>query len=224
MLWNPTDNLISNAGTPLMGGMHPIYIFSCNQATINGFSPGFNMPPYIPSEAENDKTNKLLAKLKEVEGGSSSARRQFYGSLTWIAYPLANNGYKIDPIKGLPTDVIIKLRINKEYKNYVCTGENGGKPMYEWENNLTLSLNIDKNKVKSTESLIVYPNPTSSMITIQGKKWLSNSFKILDQMGREVVSGKLNGIKTDVSLEKLSKGYYIIKVDGEFEILRVAKE
>jgi hypothetical protein len=132
MLWNPTDNLISNAGTPLMGGMHPIYIFSCNQATINGFSPGFNMPPYIPSEAENDKTNKLLAKLKEVEGGSSSARRQYYGSLTWIAYPLANNGYKIDPIKGLVTDAVIKLRINKEYKNYVCTGENGGKPMYSW--------------------------------------------------------------------------------------------
>lgn len=132
MLWNPTDRLLSKTETPLMGGMHPIYVFSCNQATINGFSFGFNMPPYIPSEAENDKTNKLLAKLKEVEGGSSSARRQFYGSLTWITYPLANNDYKIDPIKGLPTDVIIKLRINKEYKNYVCTGENGGKPMYSW--------------------------------------------------------------------------------------------
>ena len=32
----------------------------------------------------------------------------------------------------LDTDVTIKLRINKEYKNYVGTGENGGKPMYSW--------------------------------------------------------------------------------------------
>ena len=30
------------------------------------------------------------------------------------------------------TDVKIRLRINKEYKNYIATGRNNGAPMYSW--------------------------------------------------------------------------------------------
>jgi hypothetical protein len=127
MIWNPTDRLVSNVGTPLMGGMHAIYVFSYNQKSINGFSNGFDFPAYVPSDAETNGSNFLQNKWLEVETNSTTAKRELYGSLTWIAYPVLEQNQSL-----LSTDVTIKLRINKEYKNYVATGENGGKPMYSW--------------------------------------------------------------------------------------------
>jgi hypothetical protein len=127
MIWNPTDRLVSNVGTPLMGGMHPVYVFSYNQSSTNGFSSGYNFPAYIPADAENNAGNHAYTKYLEVEGNSSSAKRELYGSLTWVAYPMLAPDQEL-----LSTDVTIRLRVNKEYKNFVGSGENAGKPMYGW--------------------------------------------------------------------------------------------
>jgi hypothetical protein len=160
MIWNPTDRLVSNVGTPLMGGMHPIYVFSCDQAKINGYSSGFNMPAYIPSVAENDANNELFKKLLLVEKNNQAAKREFYGSLTWIAYPMANAGYELNPVNGLPTTATIKLRINKEYKNYTCTGANGGKPMYSWSmDQIATKVGQSQALQEVLDMINVVPNP-----------------------------------------------------------------
>ena len=178
MIWNPTDRLVSNVGTPLMGGMHPIYVFSCDQAKINGFTSGFNMPAYVPSVAENDATNELLKKLREVEKNNSTSRREFYGSLTWIAYPLANQGYELDPIQGLPTTATIKLRINKEYKNYTCTGMNGGKPMYSWSmDEIATKVGQSQALQEVLDMINVVPNPYYAFSEYERNK-LDNRIKI----------------------------------------------
>ncbi len=137
MLWNPTNNLVSNTGEPLMGGQHAIYIFSYKQKTINGFSTGFDFPAYIPSKAEAADSNFLQNKWTEVEANATSLpiKRQLYGSLTWVINPMLNPGHSI-----LESDAKIKLRINKEYKNFIATGVNAGKPSYEWENTLSSAI------------------------------------------------------------------------------------
>jgi hypothetical protein len=161
-----------------MGGMHPIYVFSCDQAKINGFSSGYNMPAYIPSQAENDATNELLIKLKQVEGNNSTARREFYGSLTWVAYPLANEGYELDPTEGLPTTATIKLRINKEYKNYTCTGANGGKPMYSWSmDKIATQVGQSRALEEALEMINVVPNPYNAFSEYERNK-IDNRIKI----------------------------------------------
>ena len=43
-------------------------------------------------------------------------------------------------------------------------------------------------------------------------------------MGREVIDGKLNGIKTDVNLTNLSKGIYTLKIDGNYKPAQIVKE
>jgi hypothetical protein len=178
MIWNPTDRLVSNVGTPLMGGMHPVYVFSCDQAKVNGFSSGFDLPAYDPSKAEVDSTNALLSKLKEVESGNATARRQFYGSLTWIAYPLANQGYELDPVKGLPTTATIKLRINKEYKNYTCTGLNGGKPMYSWSmDEIATRVGQSQALQEALDLINVVPNPYNAFSEYERNK-IDNRIKI----------------------------------------------
>ena len=70
----------------------------------------------------------------------------------------------------------------------------------------------------------IAPNPTSNIITIQGKESMNQNFKIFDQMGREVYKGKLNGITTDVYLTNLSKGIYTLKIDGNYKPAQIVKE
>jgi len=74
------------------------------------------------------------------------------------------------------------------------------------------------------KSLLVYPNPTSNIITIKGKEGMNQSFSIFDQMGRIVFNGKLSGISTEVNLLNLSKGVYTLKIDGNFKPANVIKE
>jgi hypothetical protein len=73
-------------------------------------------------------------------------------------------------------------------------------------------------------SFSVYPNPTSNNITIQGKEGMNQNFKIFDQMGREVISGKLNGISTEVNLSFLSNGMYTLKIEGNYQPAQIVKE
>jgi hypothetical protein len=155
MIWNPTDRFISGVGTPLMGGMHAIYVFSYNQKSINGFSGGFDFPAYKPSEAEVNGSNFLQNKWLEVETNSSTAKRELYGSLSWVSYPLLRPNQSL-----LSTDVTIKLRINKEYKNFVATGENGGKPMYSWSMDDIATVTANSDQLKEALKMInVVPNP-----------------------------------------------------------------
>jgi len=175
MIWNPTDRLVSSVGTPLMGGMHPVYVFSYNQAATNGFSSGFNFPAYIPSEAENSATNFAYNKYLEVEGNSSAAKRELYGSMTWISYPMLAPDQEL-----LATDVTIRLRVNKEYKNFVGSGENGGKPMYGWSMKDIATQVASQDMLKEALAMInVVPNPYYAFSEYERNK-LDNRIKIIN--------------------------------------------
>jgi uncharacterized repeat protein (TIGR01451 family) len=78
--------------------------------------------------------------------------------------------------------------------------------------------------VNSKESIVLYPNPTSSEITITSDKFTNEPYTLYDQMGRTVGSGKLSGTNTTISLSTLSKGVYILKVEGAYESAIVVKE
>ena len=78
--------------------------------------------------------------------------------------------------------------------------------------------------VYSQLEVSISPNPTAHSITIKGEKNLNQSFQIFDQMGREVISGKLNGISTEVNLSALSKGMYTLKIEGNYQPAQIMKE
>ena len=69
----------------------------------------------------------------------------------------------------------------------------------------------------------IFPNPTTNFIVIQSEKVLNNKFNIYDQQGREVMKGKLTGKNTEISLEKLIGGTYIVQVDGIYKPTVVLK-
>jgi hypothetical protein len=155
MIWNPTSNVVSGTSNPLMGGMHAIYVFSYKQSTINKFTGGYDFPAYIPSEGENIATNHAYQRMLKVMTNSSLEKLKFYGSLTWVAYPVLSNDQKLNS-----TDATIKLRVNKEYKDFVATGENGGRPMYSWSMDDIATQTGSKDQLAEALKLInVVPNP-----------------------------------------------------------------
>jgi hypothetical protein len=166
MIWNPTSRLTDELGNPLMGGVQPIWIFSYQQKTINNFVQGFDFPAYIKVDAEQNATNFAYQKMLQVEANNSAAKREFYGSLSWIAYPLLKSGQQL-----LSTDVTIKLRINKEYKNFVATNQNLGKPMYSWSmSNYRTVTSSNEALADVLERINVVPNPYNAFSEYENNK------------------------------------------------------
>ena len=132
MIWNPTDQAVDASGNPLMGGMHPVYIFSYKNKSINNYIVGYDHPEYVKGISDQLSGNQLYQDMLLIESNNATQKRYTYGSMSWVAYPLANPGYDVDP-ENLPSDVKISLRVSKEYKDFVATGRNDGKPMYSWD-------------------------------------------------------------------------------------------
>ena len=156
MIWNPTSNLVSNVGTPLMGGVHPVYVYSKDLKKINGYSQSYDLPEYNPAQAETSGGHVLKNLVDAAEASSTTSNcRPIYATLSWICYPMLREGQAL-----LSTDVTMKLRINKEYKDYVATGDNGGKPMYSWNMDEIATVTGSQDKLKEALEIInIVPNP-----------------------------------------------------------------
>ncbi len=85
-------------------------------------------------------------------------------------------------------------------------------------------MNLSLNSINENINPKLFPNPTSSEITITSDKFTNEPYSLYDQMGRTVGSGRLAGTSTTLSLSNLSKGIYILKVQGAYESAIVVKE
>ena len=159
MIWNPTENVRDNGGNPLLGGMHPVYVFSHMNAEVNNFIQGYDFPAYVPAQGDNDGSNAAKLLFDQVLSGSNPAKFDFYSSISWVLYPLAAPGYDVDP-QNIPTDVTMKLRVNKEYKNFTATGLNNGQPMYSWNmSSVATELGSRDRLAEALDLINVVPNP-----------------------------------------------------------------
>ena len=159
MIWNPTSRVFNSVGTPVMGGVQPIYVYSVNYKTVNKFTSGTDFPAYVKATAETVAGNYLYQRYIDVMSSnattSNTAKKIVYGNLSWIGYPLLSEGREL-----LATEATIRLRVNKEYKNFVATGENGGKPMYSWSTDDIFTQTASKEALNDALKLInVVPNP-----------------------------------------------------------------
>jgi hypothetical protein len=66
----------------------------------------------------------------------------------------------------------------------------------------------------SGQTIRVYPNPNNGLITIERPLTESQAFTIHDISGRVCISGLLTGFVSQVSLETLPLGVYLLQVDG----------
>jgi hypothetical protein len=156
MIWNPSSRITDANGNFVMGGVQPVWIFGTKSRTINAMPTHLrDLESYIP--AIDESNNTLAQRLRDMENGinTSESFKAVYGNLAWIAYPLLSPGQNL-----LSTDVTIKLRVNKEYKNYVATNTNQGRPMYSWNMDEIATNTENRNALSEVLEMInVVPNP-----------------------------------------------------------------
>jgi len=77
---------------------------------------------------------------------------------------------------------------------------------------------------------VVYPNPTSGYLKIQGQEMMQiTSYNVSDVSGKSVLSGELtaNQIKQSrIDMTSLKRGLYLVKLSGERinRVVKVVKE
>lgn len=152
MIWNPSDRSIDELGKPVLGGMHAIYVFGHKQKTINASIANYDLGYYDPTNVNN---NELKTLYNEMLSGSGAAKKNLYSNLVWVGNPLG-----VAYQNNLATDVRIQLRVMKEYKTFVATGRNNGKPMYSWNmDDLATSIGNEDALAEALKLINVVPNP-----------------------------------------------------------------
>lgn len=73
-------------------------------------------------------------------------------------------------------------------------------------------------------SLLVYPNPTYSQITVQSSNLINELFTITDQTGRQILTGQLNKETNLLDVSTLAKGFYFLEIgEAKKETFKILK-
>ncbi|MCE9540521.1 MAG: T9SS type A sorting domain-containing protein [Bacteroidetes bacterium] len=87
----------------------------------------------------------------------------------------------------------------------------GATAIYAYYASVSGSTGVIENELSNLIS--VYPNPSTNYISIKSDKVLFGSkYMILDQTGRQVLTGKLNNETTLVDISQLATGVYLFQV------------
>jgi len=74
-------------------------------------------------------------------------------------------------------------------------------------------------------ALSVYPNPATDLLTISSSSLLSDeSYFITDALGRIVLTGKLGSNQSIISIESLSKGFYLLNFVTSSSSIKFVKQ
>ncbi|SFT69315.1 hypothetical protein SAMN05216474_1853 [Lishizhenia tianjinensis] len=137
MIWNPTSTYQNALGEPRFGGQQLVYVFG---GQLN------DIPNY--EQAQTFMYDNL-------EAGTLAAHKKVMENLSWVAYPMLAQDQEL-----LSTDVRIRLRLQKAYRNYSATGDFGGNPTYRWDMGETATTNNNDEQLVSVLDMInVVPNP-----------------------------------------------------------------
>ncbi len=93
---------------------------------------------------------------------------------------------------------------------------------------VTLNLTVEYTGIEEgiLSNLTIYPNPASNHINVSvPEELLGTNFKIYDNKGKVVLSGKLEQSEIKIEIDEWANGAYILHVNGAFEkSFRIVKE
>jgi hypothetical protein len=160
MLWNPTQELIQVPGNPenggyVLGGQHYLYVWG-SEAVV---SPTNRTP--LPYNGDNPSDHPLFNDLNSLST-SLQSRIRFARSIMWGSIPFIapGNWGNLNPYTSMPSELTIKLRMNRPYENFVTDNSNNGNPRYEFSlDDLATTKNNNEIAQNALEIIRVVPNP-----------------------------------------------------------------
>lgn len=108
--------------------------------------------------------------------------------------------------------IVSNTQLSNNNQQFRCIISDGGCKDTSTVATLTIA-NIGVNETNQNQ-FKVYPNPASSQINVERiiQSLIGSSFAIIDQIGKTVLSGKLNTEKSTIELEDLSGGIYLFSI------------
>jgi hypothetical protein len=223
MIWNPTANIYSGAASspvPVFGGKHYIYVFGHNGDAVYPATD-----PYLPNELKDVPVyDKGVALYKLLHASQLSAaslslsegyKREIYTDAMWVNIPLLNPAYSL-----LATDVSIRLRVSKQYRQQNIDGTNHSNPKYIFDAGTLAGITT---LTPAQNDLQLYPNPANGELYIRYETTEKNTVvEIYDVTGQLIKSITTNAAQEQaVDVSGLSKGLYIVKLsDGKNTIVK----
>lgn len=114
--------------------------------------------------------------------------------------------YKSSDYWGLKNDEILMVEDNKIYFNFY----------YDQSFRILSLQSLGIKEVSQNDKAIIYPNPSNDYIKIQLNNDIHDStYTIIDQLGKNVLSGKLASEISVLDITKLSKGVYFLKIGNQ---------
>jgi len=71
----------------------------------------------------------------------------------------------------------------------------------------------------------IFPNPSQNQITIEAKQEIiGEDFEITDNLGRNLIHGKINDLTTTVALDNLKAGIYLFRINSKGLVYKLVKQ
>ena len=162
---------------------------------------------------------------------------------SWAASPDETDGYNWvimtegeDPMVDSPlqqgavatgvTNIqVTGLTKDTEYDFYVRTDCGSGN-MSDWSTKVDFITTDLKTSISNFQNFSYYPNPVKSTLVLEASIQEMQKVSVYNLLGQEVISIQPNSLKTNLNLEKLAAGPYmiVITINGELKTFKVIKE
>jgi hypothetical protein len=228
MLWNPSSTVIQVPANSInngivIGGLHNIYVFSPRLRVGLTSRDIVYKGPAIDDFPLKDLLDRWIV----------PDRVAFNRSMMWVSIPIVSPAFgEVDPYNAMPSDVKIKLRMDRPFERFVTDSALSGFPRYEFTTNEIAAKSNDFRTAENALDLIrVVPNPYYGSSYYEDTQ-LDNVVKITNLPQRCVISiygvngTQVRQIRKDNSLTfvewdlrndysvPISSGVYIIHIDA----------
>ncbi len=140
--------------------------------------------------------------------------RHFSGGLKDSVYVTSNEGTTWTNITGNLSASDLNASKIMEFNGYAFIGYNLVSPnLGIYRRGITVGIN---EQVFNSTNIAIYPNPANDLILITAdSRLLGSNFIITDQLGRQVLTGKLSNETTTVDISSFPVGVYFFQVGQE---------
>lgn len=96
------------------------------------------------------------------------------------------------------------------------------KEIWRFFSQYTLITEIDEQKAK-VNTILIYPNPSNGIFTVELKNNLNASIKILNMLGETICEKKITNLLTTINMNDVPGGIYFYQIKEDFDIIESGK-
>ena len=84
-----------------------------------------------------------------------------------------------------------------------------------WVYKKAYQVNAIEDLTKHENNFVIYPNPSSNELFIESENLVDDEFNIINLLGKNVASGRINGQTATVDISSLPPNVYILRIANE---------